>query len=103
MKYGTTIQDIGNDRLYFVVASGNITIAKLLIANGADLNDLDRHGQTLLYITVEKDYYQIMKILLDYGASMEIRDNFGNTVVEHALVISKTSSLKQLLYHQTTN
>ena len=103
MKYGATIEDLGNDRLYFVVASGNITIAKLLIANGADLNDLDRHGQTLLYITVEKDYYEIMKILLDYGASTEIRDNFGNIVVEHALVNSKTSSLKQLLYHQTTN
>ena len=100
MKYGTTIQDIGNDRLYFVVASGNITIARLLIANGADLNYQNVQGQTPLYTTVEKDSFEMMKSLLSFGASLEIRDNFGNTVVEHALTGGKTHSLKQLLYDQ---
>ena len=103
MKYGATIEDLGNDKLLLVVAFGSIPIAKLLIVNGADLNGLDRHGQTCLYITVERDFFEMMKLLLVYGASLEIRDNFGNNVVEHAMVQSKTSSLKQLLYHQKSN
>ena len=100
MKYGATIEDLGNDKLSFVVAFGSIPIVRLLIANGADLNHQNSLGQTVLYTTFEKDSFEMMKSLLSFGASLEIRDNFGNTVVEHALIGGKTHSLKQLLYDQ---
>src|SRR5208337_1704122 len=69
-----------------VAASFNRTeILKVLIAQGAGVNDIDKSGSTALMLAADKGNVESVNILLDKGAYMNSRDNADRTVLIRAL------------------
>jgi ankyrin repeat protein len=48
-----------------------------LIGNGADVNDLDRYGQTALMLAAHGGYHDIIEILIAHRANLNITAKFG--------------------------
>jgi len=57
--------------LHKIVLSGNINIAKMLIDNGANLNNLDEDGWSVMECAVHKKNIDMVKLLLDSGVSVK--------------------------------
>lgn len=55
-------------------------IAKILVDNGADVNAVNRLGETALVQPLLNKRFDCVKFLLKYGADPTIRDNEGTTV-----------------------
>ena len=71
---------------------GYIDIAKILIANGAKLEEKDAHGgYTPLILATLLGEGLILEILLQNGANIEARDDFGGTVLHNAASLSDCS------------
>lgn len=68
-----------------VAARGNHpTTADMLIKAGADVNAIDKEGQTLLMIAVEENKAAAVAILVKAGANLNIVDKGGVTALRHA-------------------
>ena len=50
-----------------------------LIYTGANVNVVDRYGETPLHLAVEKNNTVIIKLLIDAGADENIRNMYGRT------------------------
>ena len=50
-----------------------------LIYAGANVNVVDRYGETPLHLAVEKNNTAIIKLLVDAGADEKIRNMYGRT------------------------
>jgi len=73
-------------------------IAKVLIENGADLNQQTNQGMTaLMYAVGFDDCDEIVKLLLDNGADLNMRDNNGKTALMYAASAGKVNRIKLLL------
>ena len=57
----------------------DVELAKVVIDNGANIDDKDRNGNTALHYCVYYKNYELMKYLVDNGANVNIHDNNGNT------------------------
>jgi hypothetical protein len=61
-------------------------MTKLLLENGADPNQQDHEGQTLLHVifmtmSLYRNYSDMIKILLNHGAKLSIVDNSGKSCI----------------------
>lgn len=65
-------------------------IIKLLIKNGADVNEKDEDGQTILF---QANNFSLIKLLLESGVDVNSRDNCGNTF----LCIAYAPNLNEML------
>ena len=63
----------------------DVELAKVVIDNGANIDDKDRNGNTALHYCVYYKNYELMKYLVDNGANVNIQDNNGNTPLMLAL------------------
>src|SRR5208283_2336822 len=69
-----------------VAASFNHTeIMKVLLAQGAGVNDIDKSGSTALMLAADKGNIGSVNILLDSGAYINARDNADRTVLIRVL------------------
>ena len=57
---------------------------KTLVKAGADLNEFDQYGYTLLMNCVTKDNSELVKILLELGADKNIQNKYGQTAKDIA-------------------
>jgi len=57
---------------------------KTLLANGADVNYIDKFGDTALMRASSSGNAEVVKILLDHGADVNIQDNYGKTALKVA-------------------
>lgn len=83
--------------LHFVAGSGRYhtglgdgdshTIARLLVASGADVDATDSGGSTALHIAVDTKDERLVEALLDSGARLDVRDEYGNTAL-HVLLLT---------------
>ena len=73
--------------LHLVCAKdGNLTIAKVLLENGADMDAIVKiFNQTALHYTVLHQKTSITKLLLKYGCKTSIRNHRGLTALELAM------------------
>jgi ankyrin repeat protein len=62
----------GRTPLDFVTMRGNATLVSFLLANGADVNAVNRLNQTALIFAVRNNRSAIVRLLLDYGADVQI-------------------------------
>ncbi len=86
-----TITKISNSPLHYY-------LIKLLILKGANVNEQDRAGWTILMHAVF--YYQsenIVKLLLKYGTKVNIQNEAGNTALILAAIKGNTNIIKLLL------
>lgn len=74
----------GMTPLMAAARSGNIKTARLLIANGADVNAADYCGKTVLMYAGAEDCNGMAELLIEHGADINAVDNFGQTAYDHA-------------------
>ncbi|HEX5228250.1 MAG TPA: ankyrin repeat domain-containing protein [Bryobacteraceae bacterium] len=57
---------------------------KLCLDAGADVNAIDRNGDTALHGAAQKGYDQVVQFLADHGAKLDIKDKKGRTPLDAA-------------------
>ncbi|ANB50947.1 hypothetical protein [Powai lake megavirus] len=84
VKYGTDVNYISYDKIPLIVwASSNyepdISIAKIFLNAGANINFYDYHHRSLLHCILKNEYckntYEIIKFLLDNGFDIDYETN----------------------------
>ncbi len=68
-----------------VIAVGRIRLANLMIRHGADVNQLDTDGTTLLFAVVYSDKPEFVESLLKAGANPNVTDKKGLTPLVYAV------------------
>ena len=72
-----------NSALIDVAKDGRLTLVKLLLAAGADVNHQNPTGETALMHASRQGYIDVVKVLLEAGANVNLQDNFGWTALSH--------------------
>lgn len=70
--------------LIIAVAAGRGDMVKILIDNGANVNQGGHEGTTPLIMAVEKGHADVVKLLLTEGADVNAKDNDDMTALMHA-------------------
>ena len=66
------------------VQKGKTETVKLLLANGADVNAVDKKGRTALMIAAQEGRTKMVKLLLANGADVNAANTFGKTALSIA-------------------
>jgi serine/threonine protein kinase/ankyrin repeat protein len=88
--------------LLAAVTYGKVDVVKSLLANGANVNELDADGSTPLMIAAAGTPYllnnlPLVEILIGARASLEARDSRGRTALHRAASEGKTEVVRLLL------
>ena len=89
--------EYGYTPLSWAAECGSASMARLLIAAGADLEARDFLDQTPLWTAVINDHVRVVRVLLQAGANCNIRDHSGDTLLQSAIWTEATRSIKLLL------
>ncbi|RYP37671.1 hypothetical protein DL768_010844 [Monosporascus sp. mg162] len=65
---------------------------KLLVDNGADINEQDKCGRTLVHIAVGSGHIDLLKALVAVGADIHAKDDQGLTALHHLAKITQETS-----------
>ncbi|MFA7084828.1 MAG: ankyrin repeat domain-containing protein [Arcobacteraceae bacterium] len=76
---------LGRTALHHTQWKGNVKIARLLIANGGDINDPDAAGYTLLNYATILGYIKLIELLISYGVLMYNKNKKSKTVTQFFL------------------
>ncbi|KAE8590313.1 hypothetical protein XENTR_v10018016 [Xenopus tropicalis] len=71
--------------------SGNVDIARCLIAAGAGVNAKDTNGKTPLMVAVLNNHESLVHLLLENGADRSIKNEFGIGMTEMAKAFNRES------------
>ena len=105
-ELGADINAISEDRGYTAVMDavwrGNEKITKYLISKGADLNTINKEGQTNLILAVGANRESLVKLLAENGADPDVKDMMGMSAYNYA-VLFKKQKLVDILepYHKS--
>lgn len=81
--------------------SNNITLIKLLIQMGVDVNCCSRsNGMSPLMHSVKENHVEVAECLLENGADLSMRDSIGDTVLVHAAKARSTQLFAMLNDHE---
>lgn len=90
--------DYGRSLLQNVIVSGNFPLAKTLIENGADLNNIDNRKRHVLYDALSYGDEEFLKYLLaKKGLELNEIDEDGNTLMQHPQVEQDDTLAKDVL------
>ena len=70
LERGANVNTENGKALVNAVHDENTKIARLLLANGADVHAQNEKGQTLIQLTVERGNVELVELLLRYGARL---------------------------------
>lgn len=79
--------------------NGNKDVAKVLLKNGARVDDVDSDGKTALMIAVINGHQALVEVLLNFGADVCMTNTFGKNAVEMATSMEKRRITKILEEH----
>lgn len=65
--------------LHFAAQAGDLTEMRRLLDGGADVNALDRNGNTALKYASAEPRPEAMRLLIQHGAAVNLADNYGFT------------------------
>ena len=86
---GTNIDTVddwtGKTALHYAAEYGHLEIAKLLLANGANVNRRDDDKATPLYFAAVGGFVDVARLLLDYGADINARDKAKESPMDGAV------------------
>lgn len=79
--------------------NGYFSMAKFLVARGADVNLRGKGGRSPLFLAAMQDHRDIAKLLLTHGADANIKDDDGVTPLHLAAWNGNVDLAKLLLAH----
>ena len=86
-----------NTALTFAARDGQLKIAQTLIAQGAEVDWIDREGVTPLILASFKGHVELVKLLLSQGADTTIHDQWNRTALDYAVRRGEDDEIAQLL------
>ncbi|MEA3512578.1 MAG: ankyrin repeat domain-containing protein [Campylobacterota bacterium] len=90
--------DEGRTTLQNAVVFGYNDAAKLLIKNGANINNKDNYGRTVIYDAISFGDERFISYLLSQGdIELNLLDKTGNSIMHHPQVLKDDSIAKDLL------
>ena len=91
------------DKLCRALENADLRAAADLLAAGADINERDSSGESLLddviFSCEEEDRQQVVQFMLDHGADPTLRDHQGGGPLFSAVIAKDTGVLRLLLDH----
>ena len=84
------------------VKNNNLDITKALLSNGANIDEVDKNGDTPLLFALKADYLELVQFLLSRNANFEAKDKDNMTPL---LLACKIGNLKlvQFLFNKNAN
>ena len=84
----------GKTPLFYACINGNLLLAELLIAKGADIHAKNRDGDAPIWLTagdlfhyqeiLETDHVEVMRLLVKHGASLQVTSQRKETLLHQA-------------------
>ena len=104
-ELGADINASSDDRGYTAVMDavwrGNEKITKYLISKGADLNTINKEGQTNLILAVGANRESLVQLLAENGADPDVKDMMGMSAYNYAVLFKKEKLVEILKpYHK---
>ena len=81
-----------NTPLHLAVASGKLSLCKVLLANGADPSAPNSYGNTSLHVAVQSSSVEITKLLIDHGAVASAKNNRGSTALHFVACLATATA-----------
>ena len=104
-ELGADINASSDDRGYTAVMDavwrGNEKITKYLISKGANLNTINKEGQTNLILAVGANRESLVQLLAENGADPDVKDMMGMSAYNYAVLFKKDKLVEILKpYHK---
>jgi hypothetical protein len=102
-KKDSEIPELKNDYIRrsspIVIAAdvGNANVVEMLLANGANINDTDEQGLTLLMKASLYNYTNIIELLLSRGLDIHDQNMNGATAILYASLHSQKKAIQMLM------
>lgn len=80
IEYGASVNvkdKDGRTPLYYACHYGNLQVAQLLVDKHAQLNDVNKEGETALIASCRKHRHDIVPYLIKAGSDVKIQSSFG--------------------------
>jgi ankyrin repeat protein len=89
----------GNTALHFAARNNHVTVAKELLAQGADIEVNDEAGMTPLGLAAEQGHREVVQLLLAHKADVSAHDRSGRTALHRAARHGRVAVAALLLAH----
>ncbi|KAK2831302.1 hypothetical protein Q7C36_016388 [Tachysurus vachellii] len=89
----------GRTALHTACEYGHLSIAKLLLAKGADPNRTDNTQTTSLHLAAEQGHFRVARLLVNSGADVKLKDNRNYSALHFAALRGCTGICRFLLSH----
>lgn len=97
-------KDLAEDTsLHHAARKGNIQLVKLLIENGASINEQNNKGKTSLHLACENGDSDLIRFFITSGADIQVRDDHQNTSLMIACQSGDLEKVKLLVNNQNVN
>ena len=83
--------------VYTLYREGHISVAKMLLEAGADVETPDNYGQTPFFMACWKGHAEVANLLLEYGANKDCKTKTGITPFFQACRENHVEVVKLLL------
>lgn len=84
----------GNNELFYAATSPEKI--EVLLKAGADINSINKAGETILIVASRSGLYEVVKTFLKFNADIDIKDSLGKTALDHAIE-NKFEATKELI------
>jgi len=84
-------------QLHSAAKNGNYITIRYLLFQGADINCINKYGNTPLHVAIKHNQKNIVKLLLQQGADVNLGSNKGHTALHLAVFHNREDIIKLLL------
>ena len=84
-------------QLHSAAKNGNSITIRYLLFQGADINCINKYGNTPLHVAIKHNQKNIVKLLLQQGADVNLGSNKGHTALHLAVFHNREDIIKLLL------
>lgn len=77
--------------------AGDSSVITRILAEGADVNQRDRYGQTALMLAAQHGRAEVVRLLLEHGADLDVTAKYGLSALMLAVVNHNAEVAKQLV------